>query len=116
MTFNKPYQNEFNFSGEELRDAGIALSKETADKKQGGWSERTYELFLEYLEIKKGGFLGEDFRGWASKRGNPEPPSLRAYGHVLVRAAKEGLIYKIGYERTSNPKAHKTPSTLWIKK
>lgn len=106
---------EFNFSAEALRDSGIELSKQTADNKSEGWSERTYQMFKNWIKNKKGSFLGEDFRNDAESKGNEIPPSSRAYGHILVRAAKEGLIIKIGYGRTSNPRAHKTPSTLWIK-
>jgi len=41
------------------------------------------------------------------------PPSNRAWGGVIVRAVKSGLIKRIGFQNVNNPKAHKTPATLW---
>ncbi len=43
----------------------------------------------------------------------PEPPSLRAWGAVLLSAAKRGWIRQVGYVHVDNPKAHKANAALW---
>jgi hypothetical protein len=42
-----------------------------------------------------------------------EPPSLRAWGSIIVKASKNGFIKRVGYKQVNNPLAHKTPASLW---
>ncbi len=101
---NKMAQTEMDFiSGEELRDAGINQAIKHANEKEENWSEIAYKFLLKYLETANE-FMVEDV-----------PPSLRAWGGIIVRASKSKLIYRIGFKNVVNAKAHCTPASIWKK-
>ena len=56
--------------------------------------------------------MTEDIR-LASEKKVPIPPSNRAWGGVVVRASKAGLITRAGFSNVKNAKAHSTPATVW---
>lgn len=109
-------QTEIDFTGEELRDAGIAQAIESADWKEPEWSEKAYKTLIAYLSNQHGEFMTEQFRNWAKifKRLS-DPPSARAYGGIMRKAAKAGLIKKIGYDQVTNPTAHCANAAVWHK-
>jgi hypothetical protein len=109
--FNQGPQHEP--TGEELRDEGMERARVHADMRKADWSRDAYEFLLLFLQ-NNDEFLIEDVRNEAEGI-LPEPPSKRAWGSIAVKAAKEGHIRKIGYKEVTNPKAHKTPATLWKK-
>ena len=103
------------FSGEALRDAGIAQAMANADTHDVLWSEQAQQYLLEFLLASEGAaFLAEDVRAYAHKRGISTPPDPRAWGGVFQGARKRGLIRGAGYAMSNNPQAHKRPSTLWV--
>ena len=111
----QPKQKEITFpSGEELRDIGMVQAETHADEVHPKWSDLAYKFLEHYVGIKgmREGFLTEDIR-FASIYIVPEPPSKRAWGGVVVRAVKNGIIHKVGYRNVTNEKAHCTPATLW---
>jgi hypothetical protein len=75
------------------------------------WSNEAFEFFLRYIK-KNDEFMAEDVRN-ASQGVVQEPPNNRAWGGVIVRAMRMGLIYRKGYKNVENAKAHRTPATLW---
>ena len=97
--------------GQLLRDKGIKMSVENADKNIENWSQKAYYFFINYIKDKKF-FMTEDVR-IASEGLLETPPSKRAWGSIAVRAKKEGLIESAGFSAVKNPKAHSTPATLW---
>lgn len=102
--------------GEALRDVGIQMAVDHADGVSPGWSQKAFNLFASWLKDKGRGrsFKTEDFRNHCELTDAiTKPPSSRAYGSLAVRAAKAGLIKKVGFATVSNPKAHCTPVTLW---
>jgi len=105
-------QTELNlFSGEYLRDCGILQAQLSADNQTENWSGKAFDYLRFYIKHNKQ-FMTEDVR--ISSEGIIEmPPSNRAWGGVIVRAVKSGLIKRIGFQNVTNPKAHKTPATLW---
>jgi hypothetical protein len=102
-------------TGEIERDKGIEQAVKSAESKHEEWKEIAYKAFVEWIEAKttNHSFLLEDFREQA--KSVPEPPSKRAYGYLTIRAAKDGLIRKIGYASVKNPKAHAANASLWSK-
>lgn len=94
----------------------MKLALESAEQKVEDWGDKCFTLLKQYLEINREPFLAEFFRGWC-EAGNriPEPPHKRAYGPILNRAARAGLIRRQGYAPTSNPKAHCAPTTVWVR-
>ena len=103
------------WKGMQLRDAGIQRAEDNANIKHSylpsDWSEGAYRYLLTYCAIHRK-FMAEDVRV-SSADIIPEPPSLRAWGAVFVRAVKAGIIQRKGYQNVSNAKAHRTPATLW---
>lgn len=108
-------QGDLFDNGVYLRDRGIEASKENADMKIDKWSSRAFELLNIFIQRMPNDdlFMAEDVRLFASKEGLEEPPSKRAWGYVIVKAARSGLIVSAGYREVKNPFAHRTPATLW---
>ena len=108
-------------TAEELRDAGIKQSVTHADEVVESWSENVWKSMNDYCYFIKNGFLyakdrcfmAEQFRLFCVLLGLPDPPTHRAYGAIIVRAAKAGLIERVGYAPVKNKKAHCTPATVW---
>lgn len=107
--FSQPLESET--TKEQLRDAGIRQAVDHADMLHINWSENAFQYLKHYIRDNKV-FMAEDVR--ESARGIiPEPPSKRAWGGVIVRAVKQGMITRIGFSNVKNIKAHCTPATLW---
>lgn len=99
-------------TGAELRDNGITASINNANRKINLWSETAYQHSINYIKTVSE-FKTEDARAYATAKGLEEPPSKRAWGAIVLRLAKEKLIYKKGHLTVDNPKAHKCFATLW---
>ena len=99
------------FKGNELRDLGINQSFENAEYKCEKWGALAYSFLLHYIK-ENDTFMAEDVRV-ASEGVVPEPPSKRAWGAIFVMAKKNKIIKSIGFSHVKNPKAHRTPATLW---
>jgi hypothetical protein len=104
--------------GARLRDEGIDRAVAHADRVTPKWSERAYEglrRFMVYVSGKDE-FTSEHVRYFAEGWGLPSPPDKRAWGVVMMRAARAGLIRKTGRFTTSrNPNCHKMPKALWVR-
>jgi len=101
-------------NGELLKQAGIQQSLFTAEKKYNGWRDKAFDFLIGFAE-KNNFFLTEDVRR-ASAGIIPEPPSLRAWGGVVVRARKAKIV-EFAYTATvKNPNAHKCFASVWKSK
>lgn len=98
-------------TGEELRDKGMAQAIAHAEQTVPDWSDQAYGFLLQYI-AKHPEFMAEEVRE-ASVGIVPEPPSNRAWGGVIRRAALAGKIFRIGFQSVKNPRAHAAPCTLW---
>lgn len=107
-------QMELPFSGDQLKEVGMRMASDNAERVNNGWTDKCYELFIAFVELQDRPFKMEDFRAWASDKIDT-PPSLRAYGSISMKAAKRGLIKHAGYAKVDNPKAHRANASLWIK-
>lgn len=97
--------------GGQLRDDGMCVALENAESHSKNWVDDAYGFLLEFIKTNKE-FLAEDVR--VSSIGIvPEPPSKRAWGAVFGKAHRNNVISRIGYSHVKNPKAHRTPATLW---
>lgn len=105
-------QTEIDFTGKDLMEAGIDQAVSHADAVSPAWSDTAYAFLLEYAATERE-FMAEDVRAAAAGK-VAQPPSLRAWGGVMLRAAKAGLITKIGFRSVSNPKAHCATGGVWI--
>jgi hypothetical protein len=100
---------------EALRDIGMALSEQKANRDSEGWSDRACACVAVFIKASQyeGPFLIEDVRGWSEYWNLIDPPeNARAWGAVARRCAKDGIIRKAGYlpARSSNC----SPKTAWI--
>lgn len=105
------------FSGETLKEKGMAKALANANRVETGWSERAYALLLQFLSglTTDRRFMTEQFRKFAYEKGLPAPPSERAHGSIMLRAARAGLIVRIGFAKVTNPKAHQATGSVWRK-
>lgn len=98
--------------GRTLKEAGMKRSLATAERVNPGWGEKCFAWLKVFIADQEGPFKVEAFREWG-KNVIPSPPSLRAFGPIVSRAKKEGLIKHVGYTQVENPKAHRATSSLW---
>lgn len=83
-----------------------------ANQVHENWSDQVYALLTWFVERTPTPFMAEDFR--ADIKGLvPEPPTTRAFGAIMVRAAQAGLIRKVGYGQVKNLKAHRANASMW---
>jgi len=100
-----------HFTGMELRDAGMERAVTHANDVAPSWSDQAFDFLRDYI-TGVSEFMAEDLRQ-ASSGIVPAPPSLRAWGSVISRAAKGGFIRRVGFRSVSNPLAHCTPASVW---
>lgn len=102
-------------TGQELAEQGMLIAEQHANQVHPNWSEKAFEWFLKYIQLNglKHQFKTEDVRAYAEANGFEAPPSLRAWGSIVVKVAKAGFIKSAGYIKVENAKAHSTPATLW---
>ncbi len=96
----------------QLRDDGMARAADHAEVVEPGWNELALEYVRVYAKANRQ-LRGEMVRIYAENRGFPLPPDKRAWGAVMMRAAKAGLITKLGWTTAVDPKVHKNPVSLW---
>lgn len=98
----------------ELRDLGLLRATDHAEQVNNGWTEQAVDFVRAFAVLHKGHqFTGEDVRLFAESKGFLIPPHKRAWGNVMLTAAKRDLIHKVGYQKTNNPQAHEAVATLW---
>lgn len=101
--------------GAVLKERGITLALRNANEVTPGWGERARIWMTKFVNESPNNyqFLGEDFREWVKDK-LEEPPNKRAFGAIILWAAKHKMIRKIGHATVKNPNAHKCFSSLWI--
>lgn len=109
-------QVAMELSGSALRDLGMQQAQDHAEAVNPGWSERAMAMLVRYLkQMQDTQFQNEDFRVWAEREGLATPPHLRAYGSIMAKARKAGMIRAVGYEAVDNPTAHQAFARVWEK-
>ena len=104
-------------TGAELAVHGAEQAADHAEQVAPGWGDAAFRAVKEFsAHVKACGdlartFKAEDVRSWA--RHVPPAPSLRAWGAVMLKAARAGIIRQTGYAKVNNPLAHSTPAALW---
>lgn len=99
----------------EARDKGILQAITNADRAHENWSDKVYRLFLDFISRNSNPFQVEDFRDSITGL-IEEPPSKRAFGHIVLRAARDGLITRVGYAPVKNVTAHRAFASVWCRK
>lgn len=101
------------FAAEQARDKGIETALSNADWKEKDWPKKAFEFLKKFLQNHNGPFMVEEVRSYAALLDFPLPPSARAWGGIITKAAKSGIVERCGYQPTKNVKAHSTPAALW---
>jgi hypothetical protein len=97
-------------------DLGHAAAQQAAkaqDDRSPLWSTSAWEFFVAWAQERRGSpFMGEDVRH--ASRGIVEAPiEPRAWGAIILRASKLGLIRCTGYAQAKDPKSHGNPKSVW---
>lgn len=107
-------QQELNFNeAARLRDIGIEQAVNHADAVVENWSEMAMSFLRGFLDTA-GEFMTEEVR-FAATGFVPNPPDERAWGSVIVRARKLGLIVKTGVKCKSDKCCHRGFGSVWKK-
>lgn len=98
-------------AGKRYAESGAKKAIDHAQLTDLTWAEQALKFLLQY--IKHGNeFMVEELRT-ASIGTVPEPPSKRAWGGIIAKAARLGWVVAVGYRQVSNVKAHATPARVW---
>lgn len=101
------------FRAREAKNDGIQQAIDHANYLMPNWSNDAYSLLIKFLSVHVGTFMAEEVRSYAAMIDFPLPPHARAWGGVMQRAAKEGLIQRVGYGKVKNVKAHQANAAIW---
>jgi hypothetical protein len=100
------------FNGEQLRDKGMKVAADHAEAVILNWGKDAFDMLLEYPSTT---FMTEDLRFWAYNNGLPKPPNEKAWGSIIIKAVRAGVITHQGYRKVNNPQAHARPASVWEK-
>ena len=104
-------QTQIDFS-KKATEEGIKKALDHANAVSENWGEVAYDFLKGYIEINPM-FMAEDVR-FASQGVVPSPPSQRAWGGIIRKAAEAGLIRSNGQKKVKNAKAHMAFATEWL--
>ena len=92
------------------RDAGMSAALSHADRVTDGWAEIAAAALLVFARTHAR-FTAYDFRQAYHAAGKPAPPTDKAFGAVFQRAARDGVIERVGYQ--PHPERHASPTPVW---
>lgn len=98
------------------KEIGIQQAVEHANRIMPDWSENAYRYLESYIVLHKRHhrFMTEDVRRAAELSLKvPIPPSKRAWGAIILRACKSGIIKKVGHDKVKNTNAHSAFASVW---
>ena len=94
--------------------AAAARAAAHADDEIIDWSARAYDFLVDYIrrsDIDE--FTVEQVR-WAAERSDlPEPPTSKAWGHIILRAKRERRVEKAETVSSRSPTSNSHPVALW---
>lgn len=100
--------------GRALRDEGMQMAADKANRNSPGWGERAYNAILEYIARHNfRPFTAEDAQEWAYENGLNVPASNNAWGSVISRLARDGRITKTGIRNSRKANAHARTVIVW---
>lgn len=85
----------------------------SAESKNSLWPAQAMDMLRRFVESYGGPFMVEDVRAFAYKQGLQHPDLDQAWGAIVRRAAKSGLIVKIGQGVAKDPTRHRGYTALW---
>lgn len=96
---------------------GANRAAAAADSAAPGWQQQAFDALSLFAAARKQqgvtNLTSEAVRVYAEARGLPAPPDKRAWGAVMMRGKREGLLVKAGWITAEDPKVHANPVSLW---
>lgn len=89
------------------RDTGMATALAHAEQVNDGWGDVALAKLTIYARTHAQ-FTSYDFRQAYT---GPEPPTPKAFGPAFLKAAKQGVIQRVGYQ--PHPERHCSPTPVW---
>lgn len=93
------------------RDIGMMRAARHAEAVHLHWNDMAYAWIKKYAEAHKGRFISEQCTAWIAEQGFTSPTDPRAWGAQFKRAAKDGIIVRVGYG--TSLRRHLSPTPLW---
>jgi len=100
--------------GRRGRDAGMRNAVEHADAVTPEWRKSAFDFVQAYAQRGKP-FIAPQVREFAYTCGLPRPPTDMAWGAVLQRASRLGLIKPLAVIRYGDATMHTQNVQQWIK-
>lgn len=97
--------------GIRLRDEAIAQALRHAETVNEGWSRTAFKYLIDYIRVNFK-FTVEEIR-IAAEGVVPVAPDSRAWGGIVIQAARAGFIKKIGVKNGILKQCHHAPKTVW---
>lgn len=95
-------------------EQGAKRALDHANRVNDGWAERALEKLAEYIVTTEGStFMAEDVRVKAYAGGLEPAPDNRAWGAVMKKAEKRGLIKWERFGTTKAKRCHRNPAGVW---
>jgi hypothetical protein len=95
------------------RNEGIQKAVDHAEKENVGWNQKAYDFLIKFLNNHNGYFMAEEVRVYAQQMNFELPPSNRAWGGVILKASRSGLIQSCGIHKVKNKRAHCANAAVW---
>lgn len=96
------------------KEAGMQQAEDSANSVHPNWSDDAFALLQAFVKQAHGHFMCEDIRAYAEANGLAVPPSKRAWGNIIVRANKAGLLKAIGLGPVKNKRAHRANAAIYL--
>ncbi len=90
-----------------------AAAADHAERETPEWKERAAEIFMEFALTNGGEFQTEQVREYAAKKGFPNPPDSRAWGHIATSLRRAGRIAFITNRSTQSRTCNSHPRAVW---
>lgn len=100
-------------AGRARRDAAIAQAADAARRNAPAWAPAAWAVLCRHIAAIGRGAI---FQTVDIRLGNyllPDPPEPRAWGAIMRRAKREGLIEFAGYAPCNDPRQHYAATTQW---
>src|SRR5690606_33079593 len=97
------------------RDAGMQLALDHAQAVRPEWADEAFNALRMYIAAHPGKtFMTEDVRSYAySVLAVPCPPHERAWGSIIAKAARQGLIKRVGIAPVETVSSHMANASVW---
>lgn len=101
---------------EAYRQDGMNRALMNTESKNPQWAAQALDILKRFIASHSEPFMVEDVRAFAYKQGLQHPERDQAWGAIIRRACKNGLINKIGQGIAKDPTRHRGYTAIWMKR